>query len=336
MQPLSSHPRLITARCVRAASPLAMCRACCTVCPRQAWSITNRTPKLDEEACDGCGICHPVCPENAIELPLHPALRENEKNDLAAFISCTRGVREQEGLVPCIHALGVQDLEAFARQGVTQILAAAGDCNACPAPANLSLDRKLDDFNVIQRSRGAGTIQLEYLPVAAWNEALRALRKKPQMPNPARRRFLGLSTAEARPSRPPERNAWLSRVRSEDRIYAAVPQIDITRCNGCDACVLLCPHGVLKLAGTTGNLHYLLDPARCTGCGLCRDVCDQDAVALFRMTGQKQRCVPLQDGRCKTCNAPFHLPRRSGQNEKICRICVKKSNKNLLSQVVKQ
>lgn len=321
-----SFPRLATERCIRNASPFATCDACCTACPRDALSITSGTPNLNEEACDGCGLCHSVCPENAVDLPLHSALRESGKNGLTAFIACTRGAREQEGSVPCIHALGVQDLKAFARQGVNRILANNSGCHACPASASISLDRKLSDFNVIQRSNGMPSIHLEYLPVEVWRKTLFTFRKTPKMPDPGRRRFLGLPTAEPRPSQPPTQHTKRPHVNREERIYATVPQIDITRCNGCDVCVQMCPHDVLKLICFPDNIQYSIDLDLCTGCGLCHDVCDRDAVILHRMTTQKQWVVPLQEGCCSDCGASFHIPCSNKEHADRCRVCINKNN----------
>jgi ferredoxin len=239
-------------------------------------------------------------------------------------------------MVPCIHALGFQEFKAFARQGVTRLLANDSHCSACPASAGVTLDQTISRFNLIQQSRGAPIIHVERLPAETWHRTLNALRKKPQMPDPRRRRFLGLGAAEPQPSQPPERRKAPPNVEREDWLYSTLPQIDPARCNGCDACVRMCPHDVFTLAGAASDLHYSLDPDECTGCGLCSDICDQDAISLHCMTTQQQWRVSLQSGRCSDCGAPFHMPRRNDRKPERCRICAGKSHHNRLFQTIKQ
>ena len=58
-------PTFEAARCVHGLCPVATCEACVAACPRSAIECTDDGLELDIEACDGCGLCVPACPEAA-------------------------------------------------------------------------------------------------------------------------------------------------------------------------------------------------------------------------------------------------------------------------------
>lgn len=330
--PSFATPNLNIERCVHAASPLALCSACQTACPNKAWHITDRLPQLDQEACDGCGLCRPACPEDAIELPVKPALRQNSDGGLTVFAACARATQAQDGAVPCLHAFGTRDLKTFARQGVTRIVANNSACSACPAPPDARLDQKLQDFNAIQQSRNAPVLQLDYLPAEAWRRIFRSHRKHATFTDPSRRWFIGLAQMDTLPT---EQKTSKSDVDAMNWLYGVIPEIDPAQCNGCDACMRLCPHGVISLESAEGRPYYAIDADQCTGCGLCQDVCDQRAISLQRMAHQTQRLLYLKTGQCTDCGAPYHMPYRHADYISRCRICTNKGGKNRLFQVMK-
>ena len=60
--------------------------------------------------------------------------------------------------------------------------------------------------------------------------------------------------------------------------------IDTERCKGCEFCVSVCPHGVLKMTTqlNSNGLHFpeITDPDKCTGCQLCAQICPDAAIEL--------------------------------------------------------
>ncbi|NPV78304.1 MAG: 4Fe-4S binding protein [Anaerolineae bacterium] len=54
-----------------------------------------------------------------------------------------------------------------------------------------------------------------------------------------------------------------------------VPQIDATRCDGCNLCVRVCPNQALRLEH---GVAVVVFPDRCNYSGLCEQTCPTDAI----------------------------------------------------------
>ncbi len=67
--------------------------------------------------------------------------------------------------------------------------------------------------------------------------------------------------------------------------YRAVADDDL--CNGCEACVGMCPMEAVDLAGGVARI----DAAKCIGCGVCAYHCSSEAISLGR-TGIREVFVP--------------------------------------------
>jgi ferredoxin len=59
-------------------------------------------------------------------------------------------------------------------------------------------------------------------------------------------------------------------------------RFDVSRCTGCQQCVLVCPHGVFAM---DGNRAALVDRGACMECGACRLNCDFDAIEVTQGVG---------------------------------------------------
>ncbi|MEE8360265.1 MAG: 4Fe-4S binding protein [Candidatus Omnitrophota bacterium] len=55
-------------------------------------------------------------------------------------------------------------------------------------------------------------------------------------------------------------------------------KLDKDECNGCKACIKLCPFQALEYDAV--NKKAKVDYKKCTGCGICRSVCKKNAITL--------------------------------------------------------
>jgi quinol-cytochrome oxidoreductase complex cytochrome b subunit/coenzyme F420-reducing hydrogenase delta subunit len=84
---------------------------------------------------------------------------------------------------------------------------------------------------------------------------------------------------------------WLPR----QRPVAAVVNLD--NCNGCERCVIDCPHGAVRMAARSDGSAYLqeavVDPALCVACGICVGACP--TATPFRRRSALQAGIELPE-----------------------------------------
>jgi len=247
-------------RCVHSQLETATCRRCLSACPKQAWVMDDESLGIDMEACDGCGLCIPACPEGAVLPDFSPEVR-TWRGGTMVLAACEYAVKEQGGgRLPCLHAIGLLDLLRFYRRGATRLVTATGDCVACSRRPAMSLDGRVADLNRLLVDRGLEKMTLVPIGSGQWRE-LRGLSDDSSQPGMSRRDFLrkaaattvertmekAISTAPGgEPITPPGR--LLPREHPEQLAFF-VPEIDTARCNGCDAGFRVCPHQALAING---------------------------------------------------------------------------------------
>jgi ferredoxin len=56
-----------------------------------------------------------------------------------------------------------------------------------------------------------------------------------------------------------------------------LPQIDKSKCIGCELCVKECPHKVL---GFSADIAFVAHPEVCDYTGICQEICPTEAISL--------------------------------------------------------
>jgi ferredoxin len=325
-------------RCVHARLEVATCQRCVSVCPVDAWLLDDEQLALDTDRCDGCGLCVADCPEGAIALPAL-ALPDHE-GETEIRIACGKTTFDRrDWRLPCIHALGLRQLSRLYATGLRRITLSNTACQDCPNDGVAGFTDRIAAMNRVFSQRGVPTIELRGGAAGGYTTEESPVHLAKDGANLSRRGFLfGLlhdSIEQRSPDVPPTIDlpgACLPPIGKSDLAFHT-PQIDPTRCNGCDACLQVCVHRALTLSSSEDA--YLLDPNRCTGCNVCSDVCDQQAVAVTDYGSARQLRIPLHSRRCAACGADFHRPNLIKDTPPThCHICSTKNHHRHLYQVL--
>ena len=345
-------PTIKGEQCVHALMENASCRGCAEVCPKDAWLLDDDSLSLDVDACDGCGLCVPVCPEGAISIHGYSIALRQAGNDiqqqLNAFCACEYVAQEAEGIVPCIHALKLQDILRLVNKGVGQLTLATGDCCECERAGKNDFFELVSKLNKALQSNNDFEISVKLHSPNEWRRLLNQESTAASGPDINRRNFfralvsngierkldvpdlLVLDESEFVPA------GQLMPGDLEFAVWPVMPVLDMALCNGCDACLRLCPHEAMVLQELEDESSYKILPKNCTGCNICVDVCETSAITLSRWQAGQSVKIPLEENQCRACGNAFHIPRGTNalEESRLCRICSQHNHYKNLHQVL--
>ena len=338
-------PTVIAERCVHTMLTQASCHDCVDACPIDAWAVDQETLAIDADRCDGCGLCAAACRQGAILAPNITAVVDRQNHDVFRLACEMADIEEQQGVIPCLHAIGLGELLQVYGRGTRRLMVTSGDCRSCIRRSVQGLSSRVAQLNRMLSDRKLMTMTLHVLPSDRWQQLSRKTQPDAGVPVISRRNFfrkvaespLGLASGSSEHSSrqaytPPAKQ--LPRTKADD-IVPFVPKFDATKGNGCDACVRLCPHGAITLgAAVDGGLAYRIDAECCTGCGICTDVCTQNAVSVDDWSSQSQYTLDLDSRHCIACGAPFHVPVGREAPGDQCFICTQTNHVRNLYQVM--
>ena len=340
-------PEMTGERCVHALVEVAGCRACEEVCPHSAWALDDQALRLDTDRCDGCGLCAAACPEGAIRCRQEIATGVLNGRQLALCACEKAGLSSRDGVIPCLHAISLNDILALYRDGVRIWLAASADCAQCERGGGETLFERLFQVNTALASRQATQLLYGWRHRIEWERIRQRIDTRFRGPGMTRRGLLrgaleqgveqglrrfGLGGDASEAFTPP---GGLMPARDQPAVWPRLPVIDGTRCDGCDACVKLCPHHAIAYEEQGNRAVYRVQARDCTGCGICSDACGREAIRVDAWQTGAGDALALQRFVCRACGNPFHLPvREASDPPDRCRVCQRRDNRNRLYQVV--
>lgn len=339
----ASLPHVDGDLCVHSLIEQASCQACVDACPRGAWILDDEQLGLDTDACDGCGLCRPACPQAAINHDHQAELRSFKGKGLA-IVACERSGIDGEGVIPCLHALDLASLLQMQQQDVRMLLFTRGECADCErSRSSLSFDTLIENFQRLSEQHKLPKLLVADYKPRGWAQRREHLNKQaPPGRRLSRRGFFRGVTGSTLNTVLPEQEGGTSSQNSTVMdmlpsgvlrgLFPHVPEIDPSSCSGCDACTRVCPHQAIRLE--PDPLAYHVDARRCSGCNMCIDICEQQAVSVRQWATATGQVVTLSEANCRACGAPFHLPSSEQEQPGLCRICAANRHDRNLYQVL--
>ncbi|MCU7937793.1 MAG: 4Fe-4S dicluster domain-containing protein [gamma proteobacterium symbiont of Bathyaustriella thionipta] len=346
-------PEINADDCVHALCNHSDCHACVAACPTDAWILNEDNLGLDIEACNGCGLCIPACPVGALHIDFPWTIRTLGYRMIALFACEKSDVKQTNGVIPCVHALGSRQLLQLYKAGIEHILLATDECHNCAYFESKqqpeTIDSRVEQLNNLLIERNKPTIKILKHPYRVWKKIFysdEAIFRGTQL---SRRNFLRgggqqfrqqlviidpLNLAEYRTIPPGQ---LLPESENTEIKWPWVPILDSAQCNGCNACMRLCPTNALQLVDDEdqNSALYKIEPINCTGCNLCCSVCEVNAIRINSWSYTQIDAIHLSQNKCSACGNTFYLPEQNTQSEHdLCRICQNHNHSSKLFQVL--
>ncbi len=343
-------PQINADACVHSLCKVSDCHACVTSCPSGAWLLDDAQLGLDINACTGCGLCVPVCPTGALHIDFPWVIRTLGYRMVALFACEHSDIKTDNGIIPCLHDLGVRQLLQLYKGGIETLLVTSGNCLHChlsgSADKEENLFYRVEQLNSLLLERDNQSIKLLQNSAKTWYTIYSSDETINRGIQLSRRNFLRGGGQKIReqlvtidPLNLPEYRTippgqLLPETENNTLKWLFVPDIDKTQCNGCDACIRICPSDALQLIyNKDKQLQYSIKAVNCTACGLCTSVCQEEAVSITHWSYMQIEKVNLSEARCTACGNEFHYPEEQSE-ESLCRICRNHNHNQNLFQVL--
>jgi ferredoxin len=272
--------------CLRRVSPFSTCNVCQESCGKNAIKVGKNGVQILEKLCDGCGLCIPSCPVQAMEGQSPNRITINQTLILDESLQPTK----YELLY--IYKRGIRTISAPRMDGkLERIIAEANE---------VLRGMSKDPFNIVK--------ELEPVP----KEEVRLSRRDFFSKLSFDSKKLALSTvtpAKWRFDQDKFKHAGMF----EGWAFFQV-DLDPEKCTLCEACFRLCPSVVFTVKDSMLTINH----GKCSGCSMCMDVCREKAVQIGT---DVQQSVILETNilhlNCKKCSCDF----LGWEEADICPIC---------------
>lgn len=161
--------KLDIAKCVHTSNKFAACDACLDICPVDTIALTDGLISFTPSECVGCGGCGAACPTSAYSLDDFSPV-----NYVFKFLESQSGILGcRDKALPCIAALGVEELLSIALLKQGQVTLDIGPCGECPiAKTNFGIiEQRAEEVNfLLEAMMQESTLDVREVPEAEWDE----------------------------------------------------------------------------------------------------------------------------------------------------------------------
>ncbi len=299
------------AKCVHTSNKFAICDKCVTACPVDTIKITDHAVSFTPAECVGCGGCGAVCPTSAYRLDDF-----NPINYVFKFLEAGQAVLGCRDELPCIAALGVEEMLSLALMSPQRIVADIAPCGSCPiAETNLPIiEARIEEVNfLLEALQQECRIGLEALDARSVSQE-RTLSRRELLSKDGLKKAVSLkqqfensvaATDEAEKVHtassediakikqkhlPDSRSLLVMAMKRakipeifhviavEDISFISQKDLDESACTNCQMCYRICPTGALSSDGRGSVINF--NALSCVQCHSCHDVCEPDALTL--------------------------------------------------------
>ena len=285
------------------------CSLCLDACPYDA--LTGKPPRVNLDACTGCGLCTWSCPYSLLWMPSSNIDAFNYMLDVAS----SRSKGPMYLLVACRSDLP-ELIDAIANAEPHPLIFYDVECPSWLTEAHV-VSAVARGFHVVpycSRSRAeecgsSKTPVVEGVPVeplvGSIDELLDIIRRPPR----AVRLEGEIPESKVALTRMVMEAYGVKRAKLESPLTGIV-YVDPDKCMLCDACSAMCPYGALELRVRDNKIQLVFRHGRCEACHACVAACPHDAIRLeygYHSLIFEGEVLLAEDevARCRRCGAPL-------------------------------
>ncbi|MGC5328976.1 4Fe-4S binding protein [Brevibacillus sp. SYSU BS000544] len=326
------------------------CKDCVDICPTQAITLKQNRVVVNEDKCNGCGLCTLACPTEVFHLE-SSNLRKYElmfHNQETACISCKKQSEDENmAILPCLRSLSPEILMVAAlKQTTLQILLDPTECEKCDyhwdqaellrwieawnSSWNGRYPIEIVDHKKNVKSRSKKISRRDLLSFTKEKvtyevgsfvfNSFETHAVKDKIPMTLRRKYLQLFINK-------EREIGESLIHKNVISKLSVCDIRVKdECTVCDKCSKLCPTGALTVRDVEHVKSLGFERIKCIDCGICNEICVH--ITRNEIDPESNQCwnqsVSLKEHRIDSCPC---CGNEKSEYEHLCEECKLKKHR---------
>ncbi|MBI5025209.1 MAG: 4Fe-4S binding protein [Nitrospirae bacterium] len=295
--------RINQSRCLRMRFNKNSCNKCREACHAGAITISEGVI-IDRNVCSGCMLCVPACPSDCFEIAtldfysIIAGLRKIQSPVLGCNVRSDLKAHEKTFCLGFLSGEHIIALLAFMQEPLQINLTLCADCrngsivDAIRKRLDIIGTRIVSDaFDKIRLVKDKADLDFQEVSYDRRDffmamKNLTFMQAARLFGNETAKDDIRAYSAKKLPLKRELLNRSLNVFRGE--IYKELLKnyyytITVNRsCNGCFACIGMCPTGALKIGNIGNDRGLFFNSSLCSGCGLCENFCTNNSICIER------------------------------------------------------